>query len=474
MSQAQEQPLPPVPTVLPLSSNDRVTENWSRWFMALRDKVNTINNLIVALSGAGTPTATFNLLSPLTTDGDLLTYQSGNNIRLGIGSVGQTLTVLTATTVGWAAGGGSPLTTKGDIYTFTTTNARLPVGTNGFVLSADSTQPTGLAWVAPGTPTLPVTTKGDLLGFNTVPARVPVGTDGFVLTADSTQTLGLKWAAPTASSPLTTKGDLYGFSTVNARIPVGADGKVLTADSTNVNGVSWQSPSSGSTYASVVLADSPIAFWPLNETSGTTAIDAGPNGLNGTYSGTFSLLGTLGPGNLAAGVLLDGTSGKIQVSPNALLNVSTNWSIETWSVFSTDGLLGAVTRQMTMSGLNTSGTNVVSFAHGLSTSATAGQALQGGFTVSGGAWVVCTGPFAVRMQLIHLVTTYDNTNLRFYINGCLYATVATSAHVATNQGLYLGADNSGARYFNGILSSCAIYGTTLTAARVHAHYLAGR
>jgi hypothetical protein len=42
----------------------------------------------------------------------------------------------------------------------------------------------------------PLTTKGDLYGFSTVNARIPVGTNGQVLTADSTQTLGLKWATP--------------------------------------------------------------------------------------------------------------------------------------------------------------------------------------------------------------------------------------------------------------------------------------
>jgi len=42
--------------------------------------------------------------------------------------------------------GSSPLTTKGDLYAFSTTNARLPVGTNGQVLTADSTEATGLKW----------------------------------------------------------------------------------------------------------------------------------------------------------------------------------------------------------------------------------------------------------------------------------------------------------------------------------------
>ena len=42
----------------------------------------------------------------------------------------------------------SPLTTKGDVYTFSTSGTRLPVGTNGYVLSADSSEATGLKWVA--------------------------------------------------------------------------------------------------------------------------------------------------------------------------------------------------------------------------------------------------------------------------------------------------------------------------------------
>jgi hypothetical protein len=45
-------------------------------------------------------------------------------------------------------GGSSPLTTKGDLYTFSTVGARFAVGTNGQVLSADSTAATGLKWIS--------------------------------------------------------------------------------------------------------------------------------------------------------------------------------------------------------------------------------------------------------------------------------------------------------------------------------------
>ena len=54
-------------------------------------------------------------------------------------------------------------------------------------------------WVTP-TDQTPLTTKGDLFTFSTVDARLGVGTNGQTLVADSSTATGLKWATPSGSS----------------------------------------------------------------------------------------------------------------------------------------------------------------------------------------------------------------------------------------------------------------------------------
>lgn len=120
----------------------------------------------------------------------------------------------------------------------------------------------GVGAVPPaGGATSPLTTKGDVWAYSSVNARLPVGTDGQVLSADSTAGTGLRWIdSPAGSSPLTTKGDIFTHSTVDARLPAGVDGQILSADSTAATGLKWIT-SGGSATVSGPPATAQLAFW---------------------------------------------------------------------------------------------------------------------------------------------------------------------------------------------------------------------
>jgi hypothetical protein len=76
--------------------------------------------------------------------------------------------VLTYSGSVWVAvGGGSPLTTKGDLYTFSTVDARLAVGANDTVLTADSSEATGLKWATPSSGGMTLLSTTTLSGAST-------------------------------------------------------------------------------------------------------------------------------------------------------------------------------------------------------------------------------------------------------------------------------------------------------------------
>jgi hypothetical protein len=112
---------------------------------------------------------------PGTTKGDLIVHNGITNTRVPAGTNGQTLVAdpaqpagvkwssrsiagangLSVTNGDWSAGNAvsvtMPGTTKGDLIVHNgITNTRVPVGLNGQVLAADSSEPAGVKWVIPG------------------------------------------------------------------------------------------------------------------------------------------------------------------------------------------------------------------------------------------------------------------------------------------------------------------------------------
>lgn len=81
-------------------------------------------------------------------------------------------------------------------------------GTTGQVLSKSSGTDLAFTWVAQddsnAIQNAIVDAKGDLIAASAAdtPARLAVGTNGQILTADSTAALGVKWATPASGSPI--------------------------------------------------------------------------------------------------------------------------------------------------------------------------------------------------------------------------------------------------------------------------------
>jgi hypothetical protein len=200
------------------------------------------------------------------------------------------------------------------------------IETNGFTLTLTpgSGSINNVMW--DNTAEAPLTTKGDLYGYGTEATRVPVGTNGQVLQADSTDSEGLKWVDGTtlnvfsnvfntpgvswtsttsAGYPFTTTkddGSAWSYDAANGNITVPYTGTYKVTYSTTAN---WNS-GSGNNMAIYLskndgadITDSRIIFgvaagttyyipgarvWVLDLASGDTIKTTGKCTATGTYT----------------------------------------------------------------------------------------------------------------------------------------------------------------------------------------------
>lgn len=129
----------------------------------------------------------------------------------------------------------SPLTTKGDVFVYSTVAARLPVGTNGQVLTADSAQALGVKWAAAGggggadarISSFPSTfAVNPSCAGTTAAGQLAIG-DGATVLGDSSFTLAIGAGASATGAETIAIGNCS--STADGAVNIGASGNLTAA-----------------------------------------------------------------------------------------------------------------------------------------------------------------------------------------------------------------------------------------------------
>ena len=228
-------------------------------------------------------------------------------------------------------------------------------------------------------------------------------------------------------------------------------------------------------YAPTVLADNPIGFWLLNETSGTTGDDLTANNNDLTFYNSPTLNVATGLGGIPVGITFDGTNDRLNTSTVATFNraASTNWSIEMW--VKTNSATGAVF----MTWRDSTGSNAgVTAALSINLNALGNIGLYTVDSAGNGLAISHTNSYNDNAWHQVVISATSGGALRLYIDGVDRANTTTSRFTTgSNREILVAANNNGGTYqdfYAGTATAVSVYDTALSAAQVLAHYNAGK
>jgi len=231
------------------------------------------------------------------------------------------------------------------------------------------------------------------------------------------------------------------------------------------------------TCAAAASAGAAQLYYPLQETSGTVAVNSGTAGTasNGAYSGGVLLdqagPGCTGPTTAARAVSLDGVDDYIS-SPLAVTNPTT-YSLEIWLRTTTGG--GLVLGFRREGGSGNDNDRMIYLSDN-------GQLNFGVEPTTGAYRTVSSAAGYADNGWHHVVATQGSGGIVLYVDGARVGsdTAATTAYNASGTWRMGRGQTAGwpseptNRYYKGLLAHAAVYPTVLTPTQVRAHYDAGR
>jgi hypothetical protein len=221
------------------------------------------------------------------------------------------------------------------------------------------------------------------------------------------------------------------------------------------------------TYQSEVLADNPLLYLRFSETAGASCADTSTSGFTGTAHGTFTRNVDTGLSGWGIGISLGGgATDYISVPDNPALDLG-----------------GSMTYELVIKPTSFPAPVSVLMTKGSDGAANGGYSLQlssGGVPqLTNAFWggVYASGSALTANTEYHIAVTRAGDAGIVYTNAVAGATTHLSAQAftASGQPFTIGQMSSGGSLlfpYPGLVDEVAVYGTTLSAARIEAHYAA--
>lgn len=243
--------------------------------------------------------------------------------------------------------------------------------------------------------------------------------------------------------------------------PSGTGVTAFTDTFTNTNAYTL----SNASYRQEVVADKPLRYYRLGESSGTTATDAMASGNNGTYtaSPTLAQSGAISGDSDTAVLFASGSSQYVTANATSLPTGAASWTIACW--LKVAGSPGSTQTVMSF-GLNSTSHGAPQFTIDSSRRIQLSDAT----TSTAVSAAISTGVFH------HLVGTYDGSTLKFFLDGVAGATAAATVAIpgsGTFTTIGATALASPSQFLSGTVDEVVIYDSVLSATRITTLYQIG-